>query len=53
MDQGDVLAMLPGDVHSFTGTGNAMVLEISTPCPVNDNEFQEPKIAEWLRGNPR
>ena len=51
MNQGDVLAMPPGDVHSFTGIDNALILEISTPCLVSDNEFQEPKIAEWLKGN--
>lgn len=51
MNQGDVLAMPPGDVHSFTGIGNALILEISTPCLVSDNEFQEPKIAEWLKNN--
>ena len=51
MDQGDILAMPPGNVHSFTGIGNALILEISTPCLVDDNEFQDPEIAKWLRGN--
>ena len=49
MNQGDILAMPPGQVHSFSGIGNALVLEMSTPCLVEDNEFQEPRIAEWLR----
>lgn len=47
LNQGDVLAMPPGDIHSFTGIGNSLVLEISTPCLVDDNEFQEPKIVQW------
>ena len=51
MNQGDVLAMPPGNMHSFTGIGNALVLEMSTPCLVGDNEFQKPKIAEWLKDN--
>ncbi|MCD4825426.1 MAG: cupin domain-containing protein [Phycisphaerae bacterium] len=51
MNQGAVLAMPPGDVHSFTGIGNALILEISTPCLVSDNEFKDPKIAEWLKNN--
>ena len=48
MNEGDLLVMPPGEVHSFTGMGNALILEISTPCLVEDNEFQEPSIAEWL-----
>jgi len=51
MNQGDVLAMPPEDVHSFTGIGNALVLEMSTPCLVADNNFQHPKTAEWLKNN--
>lgn len=47
MNEGDVLAMPPGEVHSFTGIGDALVLEVSTPCFLADNEFQEPGIAEW------
>ena len=48
MNEGDVLAMPPGKLHSFTGIGDALVLEISTPCLVSDNVFQDPKIAAWL-----
>ena len=48
MNEGDILVMPPGDVHSFTGIGNTLVLELSTPCLVNDNCFEEPAIAKWL-----
>jgi quercetin dioxygenase-like cupin family protein len=51
MVKGDALAMPPGKVHSFTGMGNALILEISMPCLVSDNEFQDPKIADWLMSN--
>ena len=51
MIEGDALTMPPGKVHSFTGMGNALILEISTPCLVSDNEFQDPKIADWLMSN--
>ena len=50
MDEGDVLPMPPGQVHSFTGMGNALVLEVSTPCLVADNCFEDSRIAEWLQG---
>ena len=49
MNEGDVLAMPPGQKHSFAGIGNALVLEISTPCHVNDNRFHDPAIADWLK----
>ncbi|MDA3925322.1 MAG: cupin domain-containing protein [Kiritimatiellae bacterium] len=48
MKEGDVLAMPAGNVHSFTGIGNTLILELSTPCLVDDNCFQEPGIAKWL-----
>jgi len=51
MNEGNVLAMPPGQVHSFIGIGNALVLEMSMPCVVSDNQFQDPKIAEWLAAN--
>ncbi len=50
MTPGAVLAMPPGDVHSFRGNGNALLLEISTPCLVADNRFEDPRIMHWLRG---
>ena len=53
MNEGDVLVMPAGRVHSFTGSGNALILEISTPCLVSDNDFQDIKIANWLNKNVR
>jgi len=49
MNTGDVLIMPPGDIHSFYGIGNALILEISTPCLLDDNYFQDGRIAEWLK----
>ena len=51
MSEGDLLTMPPGKVHSFTGMGNALLLELSTPCLLSDNEFQDQKIAHWLTSN--
>ena len=47
MNAGDVLAMPPGDVHSFTGLGDALLLECSTPCMPSDNIFVDPRVAAW------
>lgn len=49
---GQRLLMLPGDClpvpprtpHSFTGRGPALLLEISKPCLVADNLFENPDI---------
>ena len=49
MYEGDVLVMPPGQKHSFTGVGNALLLEISTPCDVNDNQFTNTAIDAWLK----
>lgn len=51
MTEGDVLAMPAGKEHSFTGIGNALVLEVSTPCLVSDNQFQDPATVDWLMSN--
>jgi quercetin dioxygenase-like cupin family protein len=48
MCEGDVLVMPPGDVHSFFGMGDALVLEISKPCILSDNIFEDARIAAWL-----
>ncbi len=47
MTAGDVLAMPPADVHSFTGSGDALLLECSTPCLPSDNIFVDPRVAAW------
>ena len=51
MNQGDLLIMPPGAEHTFAGLGNALILEVSTPCFVTDNYFADPKIAAWLKDN--
>ena len=49
MAPGDVLPIAPGHVHSFQGAGNALLLELSMPCEVSDNRFEDPRIMEWLK----
>ena len=44
LDPGDVLVMPPGQVHSFTGIGNALLLEVSTPCLASDNLFEDARV---------
>ncbi|MCK5803275.1 MAG: cupin domain-containing protein [Lentisphaeria bacterium] len=44
MKRGDVLPVAPGVVHSFTGIGAALLLEVSMPCIIDDNFFANPKI---------
>ena len=41
---GDVLTVRPGQRHSFTGVGPALMLELSKPCVVEDNVFADPAI---------
>lgn len=47
---GDVLPIPPGRVHAFEGDGNSLLLELSMPCQVSDNEFEDPRVMNWLRG---
>jgi len=44
MMPGDCLPVPPRVPHSFTGRGPALLLEISKPCLVADNVFQNPDI---------
>ena len=44
MSAGDVLAVPPGDFHSFTGIGPALLLELSMPCEIDDNNFADSRI---------
>lgn len=39
MTEGDVLPVPPGKRHAFTGIGPALLLEVSTPCLIDDNYF--------------
>jgi mannose-6-phosphate isomerase-like protein (cupin superfamily) len=49
---GSVCEMMPGDVllveaekpHTFSGLGPALILEVSTPCIINDNFFENKSI---------
>jgi len=44
MNPGDTLRVEQGKYHSFTGIGPALLLEISKPCIVDDNYFNNPEI---------
>jgi mannose-6-phosphate isomerase-like protein (cupin superfamily) len=44
MQPGDVLPVPEGKLHSFTGIGPALLLEVSKPCIVDDNYFENPNI---------
>lgn len=48
LKEGQSLAIPPGRVHSFRGIGEALMLELSMPCEVHDNYFENPRIMEWL-----
>ena len=50
LSQGEVLPLATDVKHSFTGAGNAFILELSKPCDVNDNQFVDTKIMQWLQG---
>lgn len=41
---GDVLRVEQGNAHSFTGDGPALLLEISKPCLIDDNYFENHRI---------
>jgi mannose-6-phosphate isomerase-like protein (cupin superfamily) len=41
---GDVLPVEPGQRHSFTGIGSALLLELSKPCLIDDNFFADRSI---------
>jgi D-lyxose ketol-isomerase len=51
MKPGDVLPLAPGTPHSFTGLGPALLLEVSKPCLVDDNYFDDAAIP--IGGNYR
>ena len=44
MKQGERLVMKPGTEHSFTGVGNALLLEVSMPSSLDDNFFADKRI---------
>lgn len=49
LQEGQVLPVPPGRVHSFEGEGNTLLLELSMPCLVSDNYFEDQRIMDWLR----
>jgi quercetin dioxygenase-like cupin family protein len=49
LGEGQTLAIEPGRVHSFTGVGDTLMLELSMPCDVHDNYFEDKRIMRWLR----
>jgi len=46
MGEGDHLAMPPGVGHSFTGLGDALLLEVSSPSILEDNFFENKDIGD-------
>ena len=44
LDKGDVLAVSPMTKHNFTGLGPALLLELSQPCIIDDNYFEDTSI---------
>jgi mannose-6-phosphate isomerase-like protein (cupin superfamily) len=51
MGPGAVLPVAPGTKHGFTGIGPALLLEISKPCFIDDNYFEDTRIP--IGGNYR
>jgi D-lyxose ketol-isomerase len=49
LEPGQVLPVPPGHIHFFRGETNSLLLELSMPCQVDDNCFEDPRIMEWLR----
>ncbi len=44
MKPGDILRVDRWTYHSFTGKGPALLLELSTPCIIDDNYFENSNI---------
>lgn len=44
LEPGDVLPIAPPGPHSFTGVGPALLLEVSKPCVIDDNYFEDRRI---------
>ena len=45
LNEGNVLILAPGTWHSWTGDGNAIFLEVSTPSVISDNFFADKRIS--------
>lgn len=46
MREGDHLATPPGTGHSFTGIGDALLIEVSSPSVLQDNFFEDKNIGD-------
>ena len=44
LNKGDILPVPPLSKHSFTGLGTALLLELSQPCLIDDNYFEDQRI---------
>ena len=44
LKEGHVLLVEPGQLHSMTGIGSCLFLELSKPCLIDDNEFSDNQI---------
>lgn len=44
MNPGDILPMNVGAKHGFKGIGDALLLEISKPCFVDDNYYEDLRV---------
>jgi N-acetylneuraminate synthase len=53
MRPGDCLPVPPGVPHSFCGNGPALLLEVSKPCLVKDNVFENSDIPIGGNYKPR
>lgn len=47
LSPGDVLTIPTGQVHSFSGEGNALILELPMPCLPEDNIFEQSWAKDW------
>jgi mannose-6-phosphate isomerase-like protein (cupin superfamily) len=46
LGEGEILVMPPGQKHSFTGVGPALLLEVSMPSMRQDNFFANEAIGD-------
>lgn len=44
LHEGDTLPIAPGIPHGFRGFGNTLLLELSMPCQIDDNYFEDTRI---------
>ena len=52
LEPGQSKSIEAGQVHSLKAEGNALLLELSMPCDVADNQFEDQRIMEWLARSP-